>query len=64
MRLEGAQAVAAQAVDSGDLAAIGPYLKVLERIDRYQKAGARKAVYDAAARESTLRQAEPHRGPV
>ncbi len=52
MRLEGAQAVAAQAVDSGDLAAIGPYLKVLERIDRYQKAGARKAVYDAAARKA------------
>jgi hypothetical protein len=51
MRLEGAQAVAAEAVDAGDLRAIGPLLKVLERIDRYHKTGARKAVYDAAARK-------------
>ena len=31
--------------------AIAPYLKVLERLDRYHKAGATKPVYDAAARE-------------
>jgi hypothetical protein len=51
LRLEGAQALAAKAVAAGDLNAIGPYLKVLERVDRYQKAGATKAKYDDAARE-------------
>ena len=39
------------AIDVGDLQAIAPYLKVLERLDRYQRAGATKPVYDAAARE-------------
>ena len=51
IRLEGALELAAQAVDSGDLAAIGPLLKVLERIDRHQKAGARKEAYDVVARK-------------
>jgi hypothetical protein len=51
VRLEGAQALAAEAIDAGDLNAIAPYLKVLERLDRYQKAGATKQVYDEAARE-------------
>ena len=51
VRLEGAQALAAEAIDAGDLKAIAPYLKVLERLDRYHKAGATKPVYDAAARE-------------
>ena len=51
VRLEGAHELAAEAVHGGDLKAIGPYLKLLETIDRYQKAGARKVVYDAAARE-------------
>ena len=51
VRLEGAQALAAEAIDAGDLQAIAPYLKVLERLDRYQRAGATKPVYDAAARE-------------
>jgi hypothetical protein len=50
-RLEGAHALAAEAVAAGDLRAIAPYLKVLERLDRYQKAGATKQVYDDAARE-------------
>jgi hypothetical protein len=36
---------------AGDLRAIGALLKVLDSIDRYRKAGARKAVYDAAARK-------------
>jgi predicted transcriptional regulator len=50
-RLEGAHTLAAEAVAAGDLKAIAPYLQVLDRIDRYRKAGARKEVYDAAARE-------------
>ncbi len=50
-RLEGAQALAAQTVATGDLKAIAPYLRVLDRLDRYRKAAARKEVYDAAARE-------------
>jgi hypothetical protein len=54
VRLEGAQALAAEAIDAGDLNAIAPYLKVLERLDRYQKAGASKDVYDDAARERLL----------
>ena len=51
VRLEGAQALAAEAIDAGDLKAIAPYLKVLDGLDRYHKAGAAKPVYDDAARE-------------
>jgi hypothetical protein len=51
IRLEAAHVRAAEAVHAGDFKAIVPYLKVLEAIDRYRKAGARAAVYDAAARE-------------
>jgi hypothetical protein len=51
MRLDAAHELAARAVDSGDLRAIDSLLKVRERIDRYHKAAARKAVYDAAARK-------------
>ena len=51
VRLEGAHALTAKTVAAGDLKAIGPYLQVLDRIDRYRKAGARKKDYDDAARE-------------
>jgi hypothetical protein len=51
MRLEGAQALAVEAVSGGDLKAIPPFLQILERLDRYRKAAARKGVYDAAARQ-------------
>ncbi len=34
--------------------AIGPYLKVLDQLDRYHKAGATKDVYDDVARERLL----------
>jgi hypothetical protein len=51
VRLEGAHALAAESVAAGDLKAIGPYLKVLDQLDRYQKPGATKHVYDDAARE-------------
>jgi hypothetical protein len=51
MQLESAHELVAQAVDEGDLGAIDPLLKVLERIDRYRKAGMRQALYDAPARK-------------
>ena len=51
MRLESARAAAAEAVSAGDIEAIGPLLRVLERMDRYRQAGARKEVYDEAARK-------------
>ncbi len=51
VRLEGAQALAAKTIAGGDLTAIAPYLQVLDRLDRYRKTGARKEVYDRAARE-------------
>ncbi len=50
-RLEGAQALAAKTIAAGDLKAITPYLQILDRLDRYRKAGTRKEFYDAAARE-------------
>ena len=54
VRLESAQAAAAEAVAAGDLRAITPYLNVLERIDRYQNGRATKDVYDNEARERLL----------
>src|SRR5580704_11154692 len=53
VRLEGAHEVAAQAIAAGDLRAVGPYLKVLGRLDRYQ-AGAKKDPYDDGAWEKLL----------
>jgi len=55
VRLGNAQETAAQAIAAGDLGAIAPYLDVLERFDRHQKAGATKEVYDDAARERLLK---------
>ena len=55
--------VAAEAIDAGDLKAIAPYLKVLDGLDRYHKAGAAKPVYNAAAPGEALRQDEPRRRP-
>ena len=50
-RLDEALALAAQAVAGGNLKALGPYLLVLERLDRYRKAAKRQVVYDDAARK-------------
>jgi predicted transcriptional regulator len=50
-RLEGALAIAGKAIEAGDLKAIPPYLKVLDHLDFYRKAGVRKQGYDDAARE-------------
>lgn len=50
-RLESALRVGAEAVAAGDLRAIGPYLAVLDRIDRYRRGAAPAAIYDEAARK-------------
>ena len=50
-RLDEALALAAQAVAGGNLKALGPYLLVIERLDRYRKAAKRQVVYDDAARK-------------
>jgi hypothetical protein len=42
---------ASEAVAAGDLRAIDALLKVLDRMDRFRKEGARKAVYDDDARK-------------
>jgi len=54
IRLEGAHALAAEAVNAGDLRAIDSLLKVLDRIDRYRKTEAGRPVYDDAARKRLL----------
>jgi DNA-binding CsgD family transcriptional regulator len=50
-RLAPVMQLAAEAVAAGDVAAIAPYLKVLDRIDRYQKVGGAIQVYDDEARK-------------
>jgi hypothetical protein len=43
--------VATTALAEGDVAAIAPYLKVLDRLDRYQKTAKVNQVYDDGARK-------------
>jgi hypothetical protein len=50
-RLRPAMRVATVALEEGDVAAIAPYLKVLDRLDRYQKTARVNQVYDDSARE-------------
>ena len=50
-RLEIAHRLAAEALAGGDVAAIGPYLSILDRIDRYRRLAVPLATYDAKARE-------------
>jgi hypothetical protein len=51
VRLESAHDLAARTIAAGNLKAIAPYLKVLDRLDRYRKTtGAAKKVYDDDAR--------------
>jgi len=49
-RLERAIRIAGVAVEDGDVGAIGPYLRAVLALDRYQKAGRVSEVYDGEAR--------------
>ena len=53
-RLEPALKLAAGALAEGDVGAISPYLKLLDRLDRYQKPLAAVVVYDDKARERLI----------
>jgi DNA-binding CsgD family transcriptional regulator len=53
-RLAPVMQLAALAVNSGDVAAIGPYLKVLDRFDRYQTVAGANQAYDDEARKKLL----------
>ena len=62
VRLEGAHELVAEAVQGGDLKAIGPYLKLARGNRPLPKAGARKEVYDAA-RAKNCSPRSPRRRP-
>ena len=53
-RLRPAMRVATAAVEEGDVRAIAPLLKVLDRLDRYQKTAKVNQVYDDGARKKLL----------
>ena len=53
-RLRPAMRVATAAVEEGDVRAIAPLLKVLDRFDRYQKTAKVNQVYDDGARKKLL----------
>ncbi len=53
-RLEPALRLAAGALAEGDVGAISAYLKLLDRLDRYQKPLAAVVVYDDKGRERLL----------
>src|SRR5271169_2813381 len=50
-RLAPVMQLASEAVAAGDVTAITPYLKVLDRLDRYQTVAGANQVYDDGARE-------------
>ena len=50
-RLAPAMQIAGMAVADGDVKAIPPFLKVLDRLDRYQRAAKVNQVYDDEARK-------------
>jgi hypothetical protein len=50
-RIQPAMRIAGAAVERGDVAAIAPLLKVLDRLDRYQRAAKVSEVYDDEARK-------------
>jgi hypothetical protein len=53
-RLAPAMQIAGMAVADGDVKAIPPFLKVLDRLDRYQRAAKVNQVYDDEARKRLL----------
>ena len=50
-RLQPAMRVTTEAVEEGDVRAIAPFLKVLDRLDRYQRTAKVNQVYDDGARK-------------
>jgi hypothetical protein len=53
-RLAPAVQLGAQGIASGDLSAISPYLKALDRLDRYQTVASANQVYDDEARKKLM----------
>jgi predicted transcriptional regulator len=53
-RLAAALQVAAEAVAAGDVRAIPPYLKVIDRLDRYQTVAVANQAYDDEARKKLM----------
>jgi transcriptional regulator with XRE-family HTH domain len=53
-RLASVMQLAAEAVAAGDVSAITPYLKVIDRLDRYQAVASANQVYDDEARKKLL----------
>jgi transcriptional regulator with XRE-family HTH domain len=53
-RLAPAMQLAAEAIAAGDVSAIAPYLKVLDRLDRYQSVAVANVKYDDEARKKLL----------
>jgi predicted transcriptional regulator len=53
-RLAPAVQLAAEAIAAGDISAISPYLKALDRLDRYQTVAGAHQVYDDEARKKLM----------
>jgi uncharacterized protein YdbL (DUF1318 family) len=53
-RLAPAMQLAAEAIAAGDISAITPYLKALDRLDRYQTVASANQVYDDEARKKLI----------
>ena len=53
-RLAPAVQLAAEAIAAGDISAITPYLKALDRLDRYQTVAGAHQVYDDEARKKLM----------
>ncbi len=53
-RLQPAMRLAGEAIAEGDVTAIAPLMKVLDRLDRYQRAAKAVQVYDDEARKKLM----------
>src|ERR1700727_850471 len=53
-RLAPAVQIGAEAIAAGDVSAISPYLKALDRLDRYQTVASANQVYDDEARKKLM----------
>jgi uncharacterized protein YdbL (DUF1318 family) len=53
-RLASVMQLAAEAIAAGDVTAITPYLKVLDRLDRYQTVASANQAYDDEARKKLM----------